>query len=111
MITLKVDEAYAFDYLAILEVKKNNDELQAGAWLDCIKNLSSQFDNEKWQELLNSVEYKKMVEVNQKTFDAVEKARYGEISAKEVDDCNMKRYNAKKEFQKVFFGSLIEAKT
>ena len=111
MINLKVDEAYAFDYLAILEVKKNNDELQAGVWLDCIKNLSSQFDNEKWQELLDSVEYKKMIEVNQKTFEAVEKARYGEISAKEVDDYNMQRYNAKKQFQKVFFDSLIEIKT
>lgn len=111
MVNLKVDEAYAFDYLAILEVKKNNDELQTGAWLDCIKNLSSQFDNEKWQELFNSVEYKKMVEVNKKTFNAVEKARYGDISAKEVDNCNMERYNAKKDFQNTFFGDLVESKT
>ena len=52
-----------------------------------------------------------MVEVNKKTFNAVEKARYGDISAKEVDNCNMERYNAKKDFQNTFFGDLVESKT
>ena len=49
------------------------------------------------------------------TFDAVERARYGEISAKEVDDCNMLRYNAKINLQKAFAidsnESIIEIKS
>ena len=50
---------------------------------------------------------------NNKTFDAVEKARYGgDITAKEVDDCNMERYHAKVALQKEFFnGEIVERKT
>jgi hypothetical protein len=111
MIYLKVDEAYAFDYLAILEVKKNNNESKTDAWNDCMCDLSEQFSSEDWETLISSSEYKNMVFVNQETFNAVEKARYSKISAKKVDDCNMRRYNAKKQFQEKFFGSLLESKT
>lgn len=54
-----------------------------------------------------------MVKVNQKTFDAVDKARYGKITAKEVDDCNMERYNAKQRFRNKFFpeSNALEFKT
>ena len=46
------------------------------------------------------------------TFDAVEKARYGSISAKEVDELNMKRYYSKVALQKKFFSSeILEQKT
>jgi len=46
-----------------------------------------------------------LVDVNLTTFEAVEKARYGEISAKEVDDLNMKRYHCKITLQNKFFPS------
>jgi hypothetical protein len=53
-----------------------------------------------------------MIEANQITFDAVEKARYGEITAKEVDQANMLRYQKKCELQKKFFNSnMKEVKT
>jgi hypothetical protein len=39
-------------------------------------------------------------------WDAVEKARYGNITAKEVDDLNMKRFYCKKNLQKKFFPNL-----
>lgn len=103
MITLKVDEGYAFDYLAILEVKKNNNPDQTQIWLECCEYLSSQFSKYFWDNLISSKEYEDMVKVNQKTFKAVDKARYGKITAKEVDDCNMDRYNAKQEFRNKFF--------
>ena len=32
MISLKVDEAYAFDYLSILEVKKQKSSISNDAW-------------------------------------------------------------------------------
>tara|TARA_B100001093_G_scaffold170426_2_gene163265 strand:+ start:8619 stop:8960 length:342 start_codon:yes stop_codon:yes gene_type:complete len=103
MIKLKVDAGYAFDYLAILEVKKNNNPNQSNIWQDCLSYISSQFSTDNWQDMITSKEYLKMVEVNQKTFDAVNKARYGKITAKEVDNCNMERYNAKQRFRSKFF--------
>jgi hypothetical protein len=103
MINLLVDEGYAFDYLAILEIKKNNDANQIKLWIDCFNYLSKQFDEQLWNQLITSEEYKQIVDVNKKTFDAVEKARYGEISAKEVDLCNMERFKAKQKFRNKFF--------
>lgn len=103
MIKLLVDEGYAFDYLAILEVKKNNKPDQSENWMKCFLYLSNQFSLEFWDNLISSKEYKDMVEINQKTFDAVDKARYGKITAKEVDNCNMERYNAKQRFRNKFF--------
>lgn len=113
MIKIKVDEGYAFDYLAILEVKKNNYPEQTEPWLNCSAYLSSQFSKDFWEDLISSKEYEDMVKVNQKTFDAVDKARYGKITAKEVDDCNMERYNAKQRFRNKFFpeSNSLEFKT
>lgn len=103
MVKLKVDEGYAFDYLAILEVKKNNNPDQSEIWINCYNYLADQFSMDFWLDLISSDEYLKMVEINQKTFDAVDKARYGQITAKEVDNCNMQRYNAKQKFRNKFF--------
>lgn len=104
MITIPVDEGYAYDYLAIAIIKSENlnDE-------NC-SFLSSKIDSHLLNELgnihfkiLNSKEFEKLLEANKETFEAVEKARYGKISAKEVDDCNMNRYNCKIDLQKKFF--------
>ena len=63
-------------------------------------------------QVINSNEYKNMVLVNQKTFDAIELARYGNITAKEVDNTNMERFFCKKKLQEKFFdGKLVEVKT
>jgi hypothetical protein len=103
MIKLLVDEGYAFDYLAILEVKKNNNPDQTDVWMNCSAYLSGQFPQDFWDDLISSKEYEEMVSVNQKTFDAVDQARYGKITAKEVDDCNMERFNVKQRFRNKFF--------
>jgi hypothetical protein len=107
------DEGFAFDYLAILEVKKNNNPAQSHIWMNCVAYMSSQFPKEFWDSLISSKEYSDMVEINQKVFNAVEQARYGEITAKEVDNCNMERYNAKQKFRNKFFpeSDTIEFKT
>lgn len=113
MITIKVDEGYAYDYLAILDVKRQKGVSNSE------KNFKISFDHIQDQvgaslhsQVYSSDEYLKLTAVNRETFEAVEKARYGFISAKEVDELNMKRYYSKVALQKKFFLSdILEQKT
>ncbi len=99
------DEGFVFDYLAILQVKQYHMSGMTDHVDRCKANIKSQIGLSKFSEIYHSQEYKNLFDANMETFQAVEKARYGEISAKEVDDCNMKRYNAKVALQKKFFPS------
>ena len=105
MITILVDEGYAYDYLAILVVKskklKTDKALEARN--QCNEFIMNQVGEEKHLDILKSKNFIDLFNVNSETFDAVEKTRYGEISAKEVDDLNMKRYNCKVALQNKFF--------
>jgi hypothetical protein len=105
MITILVDEGYAYDYLSILRVKnkKINTEKTLAAQNSCNEHILDQVGEQKHLEILYSEEFENLFNVNSETFDAVEKARYGEISAKEVDDLNMKRYHCKVALQNKFF--------
>jgi hypothetical protein len=103
MINLLVDEAYAFDYLSILEIKKNLNQNNHNFYANCLKHISDQFELSFFQSILDSKEYKSLINTNKEVFDAVEQARYGNISAKEVDEKNMKRYYAKQALQNKFF--------
>jgi hypothetical protein len=105
MINLKVDEAYAFDYLSILEIKKRKSSNANSAWENCFSNLQNQFDSEKWLSIINSEEYKNMIKANLLTFEAVDKAKNNEVSAQYVDYCNYQRHIAKESFQKKFFNT------
>ena len=42
MINLPVDEAYAFDYLSILHVKKNINEQVGSSWKECFDYIKNQ---------------------------------------------------------------------
>lgn len=113
MINLQVDEAYAFDYLAILEVKKNlhPSENKQKAFTDCKNYLSSQVLN--FEKIFNSNEYKNLYIINKQTFELIDLVRNNSknITAKQVDDINMERFYKKQELQKAFFSSqLIEEK-
>ena len=114
MININVDEGYAFDFLSILQVKHetiDSKELEE-RFTECKNYISKQIGSTLFSEIINSKEYKNCYLANLKTFEAVEKSRYGEISAKEVDTCNMIRYEAKVKLQKCFFdSSLNEYKT
>ena len=103
MINILVDEAYAFDYLSILEVKKQKSSISNDAWANCYIHLQNQFDNEKWLYIINSKEYENMIKANELTFDAVDKAKNNEVTAQYVDNCNYQRHAAKQNFQKKFF--------
>ena len=88
MISIEVDEAYAFDYLSILQVKKQKFYLSNDAWHKCYMHLQNQFDPEKWLLMINSDEYKNMIKANELTFDAVDKAKNNGVTAQHVDYCN-----------------------
>ena len=107
MLSLIVDEGYAYDYLAILKIKKSDN------FNECSNHIESQIGKDKHEHILQSNEFKSLLNINQKTFDAVEKARYGYISAKEVDSCNMERYKCKVNLHNKFFSEsvIIENKT
>jgi uncharacterized protein with PIN domain len=105
MINLLVDEAYAFDYLSILEVKKQKSSISNDAWAKCYVYLQNQFDNEKWLHMMHSKEYENMIKANELTFNAVDKAKNNEVTAQYVDYCNYQRHSAKQNFQKKFFTS------
>jgi hypothetical protein len=103
MLALLVDEGYAFDYLSILEVKKNIKPEIKNNWLLCFSFLEQQLGKNKMQEIINSSEYKDLIQANQMTFEAVNKAKKNLISAKEVDDFNLLRYKNKILLQNKFF--------
>lgn len=106
MITLLVDEGYAYDYLAILQVKVNkNIANSASAFARCHDHIVEQVGIDLHSRICRSSEFFALIQANEKTFDCVEHARYGEISAKEVDDANMERYRCKVSLQKKFFPS------
>jgi hypothetical protein len=107
MINLLVDEAYAFDYLSILEIKKEKSFINNKSWLDCLLYLQQQFDEDKWLSMINSQEYKSMMKANLLTFEAVDKAKNNEVTAQYVDYCNYQRHSAKQDFQKKFFNSSL----
>lgn len=106
MITILVDEAYAFDYLAILNVKylKSPTEKNTVNLQDCLNHISNQIGNHNMNTMINSHEYVDLIAINTKTFDLIDWLRDGEqISAKTIDDANMERYYKKKAFQERFF--------
>lgn len=114
MINLKVDEGYAFDYLSILEVKKNlhPSETKTKSYRDCADFLKSQLQYGLFDEIIVSKEYDNLYKSNKKTFDLVDMARNsGPVTAKEVDDANMERFFCKQKLQKKYFGNnLVEEK-
>lgn len=105
MLKIQVDEGYAYDFLAILYVKKLKFKTIAADKIydECFDFLKNQIDEEKHHLIISSKEYLNLIEANTKTFEAVDKARYEEITAKQVDDLNMLRYKYKLELQNKFF--------
>lgn len=112
MINLEVDEAYAFDYLSILQVKNDlfPSEGKLAAYHKCESFISRQLEN--FDTIIKSKEYKNLYNINKTTFDLVDQVRDNiPITAKSVDDANMERYYCKQALQKEFFlEELVEKK-
>ncbi len=115
MILLPVDEGYAFDFLAILEVKstiiggsKVNAQLR-----ECEDKLRDQVGDPLFSDIKKSEEYQKILEANTDVFHRIERLRGGaDVTAKDIDDLNSVRFVRKKDLQSKFFNSeSLESKT
>lgn len=105
MIKITVDEAYAFDYYTILELKKENGS-QIDHIIDTIKSdLIEHIGLEKFNLIIESEEYLKLYSSNKTTFEAVDKAKTDEVLASYVDKCNYLRMIHKRELQNKFFSN------
>jgi hypothetical protein len=106
MIYLLVDEAYAFDYLSILEVKHKADQSvsKEQTYTECKKILQKQIID--FDKIYSSSEYYDLLVANQLTFNLIDKLRLGEqITAKEIDDVNISRFLKKQILQNKFFNN------
>lgn len=114
MITILVDESYAFDYLAILEIKLSKDANNRGKksnFIKCKKHIKNQIGPKFFDQIYNSSEYKQCYKANLETYNAVHRAKKDTVLASYVDKCNYKRFLAKKDIQDKFFdGNTTEIK-
>ena len=113
MITIQVDEAYAFDMLAILELKKNRSEADETNYDLFLSNISRQVGMTLTGDIMISDVYEDLLRANKEVFDYVEQICAGDsLDAAIVHNSNMKRFHLKKKLQASFFGGdLNERKT
>ena len=113
MIQIYVDEAVAFDMLAILHLKAQ----VSGDWTaynSFLKPIEEQIDTHTYLKVLSSSEYLNLIQANRHVFELIDQVVKDEyiISALIVHDANMKRFYAKQALQAKFFGNnLTEKKT
>jgi hypothetical protein len=118
-VTITLDAAACFDMMSILQVKLSK--------LDCVRDVAKwkqvcSAETEMFMELQKqlgdlywkikcSPEYRALRDANQKVFDAVDIAedpkRQNEISAYDVAQLNLLRYECKKKLQQKFFNSAV----
>jgi len=106
MISILVDEAYAFDFLAILQIKSDLDfenKIKKFNFMKCYDHLKSQIGEKLFSAIFHSLEYKECYDANFETFKAVDLAKTDAVPASYVDNCNYKRHLAKQKIQKKFF--------
>lgn len=110
MIYIPVDEGYAFDYLAILNVKRRRNLIPPEPFQEFASALSKQLPN--FQDVLVSEEYQKIFELNNSIFDYVDQAQKDQIKASVVAKANHQRFVLKQQLQRKWFNSVsAEVKT
>lgn len=113
MINLEVDEAYAFDFLSILEIKKKNSEKDINNFIRVSNLISNQIGQDLFGNIINSSYYKNLVCTNKRIYDIIDLIRSDaiELDAKVIDDANTERFKFKRQLQSEFFNSdLVESK-
>ncbi len=103
MINLPVDEAYAYDYLAILEVKVLNNVCDAEILKACSNAIRKQVGDDMHMHIVESDFYQDCIRVNRLTFEAVDGAKNDTVKASVVHNLNYDRYLAKTRLQNEFF--------
>ena len=109
MVTILVDEAYAFDYLAILEIKYEYSKKQSilDKVLECRKHIEDQLGSSFFKEIVSSSEYQEVIKANKETFAWVDKAKTDSCKASDVDKSNYERCKARNALQEKFFSNKI----
>lgn len=109
MISILVDEAYAFDYLAILEIKYDysRDDKILEKIVDCKDHLKKQLGDELFSLIVKSNEYEDLIAANKRTFEWVDKAKTDSCKASDVDKSNYERCKARNALQERFFANEI----
>jgi len=105
MISLIVDESYAYDYLSILSIKDDKKKCFQSAenFKVCYDNIEMQVGTQLHLKILDSNEYSDLRSVNFETFDAVDKAKTDQVNASFIDSLNYKRFLCKRSLQNKFF--------
>lgn len=120
MVTISVDEGYAFDILSIFQVKIHNCtdpvklETSKRGFSMLYEELKAQLGQDKLSEIINSKEYDDLYTENQTTFVLVDAIRSSnEVSiGKDIDNTNLARFDCKRRLQSKFFNSqMVETKT
>lgn len=116
MLQVSLDEAYVFDMLSIFDVKlKNLDGEKLAKTIEKYsymrKEVIDQMGEDKYNQIVSSLEYQKMVFANQKVFELIDESKHDTGLAKVTDDANYERHVAKMALQKRFFDTeLTEVK-
>ena len=120
MIMIEVDEAFAFDMLAIMQIKSSKSDADLNNYTIFLTGIYDEIPHNIVNAVLASKEYTAMVEVNQAVFDLIEKVVTEQeyaipddwTTALTVHNANMKRFYAKRALQEKFFEhNLTELKT
>lgn len=109
---LPVDPGFAFDYLAILQVKSSKGLVVSKELILVGGELKRQCPG-NFEAILDSPEYYELLEANRVTFELVDLAKIDQCKASEVDQSNYRRYLAKVALQERFWPAnpVLERKT
>ena len=117
MIKISLDEAYVFDLLSILDLKraksvgKEDNQKHIENYNTLHDEISEQISDIKMLEIIKSEEYKDLVDINSKVFDLVDLGKDQEGLAKTTAMANYDIFILKNKLQKKFFKNpLKEAK-
>lgn len=108
MIKVSLDEAYVFDMLAILDVKKqlfSSEKLDSvmSARAIMVDEICNQIGDDRFDEIISSDEYLNLIKANNLVFNLVDQTKTEGGLAKQVDDANYNRYLKKQNLQNKFF--------
>jgi len=108
MVNLLVDEAFAFDYIAILKLKADKGYIDRVDIQKSFDHLEEQIGSDLFKTILESDQFRHLYEANSVTFDAVDAAKEDKMLASEVDKTNYFRMLAKTELQERFFDTKLQ---
>ena len=109
MIKISLDEAYVFDLLSILDLKRNksakkeDNQKHIENYNILYDEISEQITDIKMHQIIKSKEYKDLIDINTKVFDLVDLGKEQEGLTRITAMANYDRFILKNKLQKKFF--------